>query len=373
MPHTGDGTALGTARARYLGVVTSDFSAALSQSRASVNDLPEASRVFHRWCDELRSSDFPGASELQDACKSADGVDAVTQAVSDFESHSAALSAARDAAREALVLAMAKPDDTAAAADAVKALDTARASAEAVVASSAKLKRTVRHLVRHIGTLRVSIGSLNALRPNVPVYLTSYGDAGNAVLRIDAVAAGIDEGARNLDENNASFRFPVVGRHYFDIEVGAGITEGLPQLVSINSSSVIEGRDVDQFVALALVELEPFRFGWPDKPLAGLFRFPVIGIPLSRDPTQNFFVGAGIGWTGVGSITAGPYLLREQTLTGGHHIGDTVPMGTGLGFITSPQVNVGFFVSLSIDLVGLFHLFVPEHLPTFDATTGRTN
>ena len=56
---------------------------------------------------------------------------------------------------------------------------------------------------------------------------------------------------------------------------------------------------------LALVELEPARFLWPDRPLAGLLRFPVLGLPFTRDPTQNFFAGGGLGWTGVGSIVVG--------------------------------------------------------------------
>ena len=381
LSYAGDGTPLGTARARYVGVATEAFSDALERSREKIDDVAEGSRIVHRWCSELHASEFPGVRELRDTCKNIDPVDVVAQEVANFESLGARFTAARNAARESTITATAARGDAAKEAEAIKQLDVGRQAAEDVVTSARRLTGMSRRLVADLGELRIAIASLNALRPNVPVYLATYGDAGMAVLHLDAVPAGVDEGARNEDENNVSFRFPVVGRHYVDLEIGAGVTGGLPQLVSINSSNQIEGRDVDQFVALALVELEPLRFIWPDKPLAGLFRFPVIGIPLSRDPMQNFFAGAGIGWTGVGSITAGPYLLRELTLTGSGPctnpspcaINSTVKQGTPLSAVTTPQVNVGWFISASIDLVGIFHLFVPEHLPSFDAATARAN
>jgi hypothetical protein len=249
----------------------------------------------------------------------------------------------------------------------------ARTAASGVVSRAATLSKTASSLSQRLMALRTTIASLGALRPGVPKHLVTYSDAGNAVLRIDAIPLGVED-VHEAEENQASFRFPVVGRHYFDVEIGAGITGGQPLIPTVSTSgnaAVIDGKPVDEFVALALVELEPFRFGWPDKPLAGLIRFPVIGIPLSRDPTENFFVGGGIGWTGIGSITAGPYFLRERTLAAGYSVGDQLPAGTSLDAITNPTVQVGFFVAASIDVVGLFRLFFPEHQPTFDAATGR--
>jgi hypothetical protein len=38
---------------------------------------------------------------------------------------------------------------------------------------------------------------------------------------------------------------------------------------------------------------------------------------------------------------------------------------------TQPTLQVGYFVSASIDLLGLFHLFDPVHPPPLDAATGR--
>lgn len=372
----GETTPLGVARARYLGVVTPTFSEAAARSRADLPVLLEAARITHRWCGELKRVE-PPPDELHQRCGSSESIETdVTREVTTLEAAEAGFETARDRAREAAIDAAARTDDAHAQSEAVAALDRAREAANAVIGAAARLAEAAKELSGDLPALRAAIGALGALRPGVPTYLTTYGQTGNAVLRIDVIPAGIGEDFRDPEQSNVSFRFPVVGRHYFDVELGAGVTGGMPLIPVVSASggaSVIDGKSVDQFVALALVELEPLRFAWPDKPIAGLLRFPVIGIPLSRDPTQNFFVGGGIGWTGIGSITAGPYLLRELTLLPGHSIGDTLPTGTSLDAVTSPQVNLGFFVSASIDLVGLFHLFVPERVSTLDAATGREN
>ncbi len=368
----GGGTPFAVARARYLGVVTSTYSDALGRSRPVGKELPESARIVRRWCDEFRSSTLSSAREVHDACASSTPPEDVEREASAFDSAARAFDAARDLAREAAITHEATRTEDAMQ-NGAKTLDLARGTAEAVVASSVKVAR-IAHAVAHDAVaMRTALTALGALQRDVPTYLSTYSEAGNAVLRIDAVPIAMADDVSS-DENTVAFRFPIVGRHYFDVEIGAGITGGQPLIPSIstnNNAATIDGKPVDEFVALALVELEPLRFAWPDKALAGLLRFPVIGIPLSRDPTQNFFVGAGIGWTGIGSITAGPYFLRELTLLPGHSIGDALPAGTSLDAITNPQVNVGFFVAASIDIVGLFRLFVPEHMPTLDAATGR--
>ena len=369
----GEAGALGGARTRYLGVATRRFTDALASAHTKVHDLKDAVHVVDRWCRDLHSVSAQ-SSELQEACRSARSLGDADRDVTAFDESGKAFDDARDLAREALVKAAAHPDDAGAAGDAARLLDLARVAASALVRESAGLAVMARTVSHDLGELRTAIGSLGALRPGVPTYLTTYGESGNAVLGIDAIPIAIDVDDRSADETNASFRFAIVGRHYFDVEVGAGITGGQPDIPSITSNggtATIDSKPVDEFLALALVELEPMRFAWPDKPLAGLLRFPVIGIPLSRDPTENFFVGAGIGWTGIGSITAGPYLLRELELNAGHNVGDSLPGGTSLRAITTPTVNVGFYVSASIDVVGLFRLFVHEHEPTLDAATGR--
>jgi hypothetical protein len=296
-------------------------------------------------------------------------VDGWTRAADDFEVHHAL-------ARDALVAALAQPDDAAAASAAVRTLDQARTAATSVASQAVSLQPLAKAMAQDALVLRAAIASLNAQRPGVPAYLATYEEAGNAWLEIEAAplhleAAGID--AQESEHSAASFRFAIVGRHYLDLEAGLGVTGGLPSIPTLGmqgGTNVVQGKPVDEFVGLALVELEPLRIPWPDRSLAGVLRFPVLGIPLSRDPTQNFFAGAGLGWTGVGSIVAGPYLLRELTLRDGFSSGDALPTGTSFDAATHPTLQVGYFASASIDVLGLLHLFLPARAPTIDAVTG---
>jgi hypothetical protein len=97
----------------------------------------------------------------------------------------------------------------------------------------------------------------------------------------------------------------------------------------------------------------------------------VLALPFTRDPTQNFFAGGGIGWTGIGSIVAGPYLDYELTLRDGYSIGQPLSAGTTIAGATQQGLRVGSFVSANVDLLGLFHLFVPERGASIDAATGK--
>jgi hypothetical protein len=100
-------------------------------------------------------------------------------------------------------------------------------------------------------------------------------------------------------------------------------------------------------------------------------RLPVLGVPFTRDPTKNFFVGGGLGRTGVGSIVVGPYLQYALTLRDGYSIGQPLAAGTTIAAATQQGLRVGSFVSASVDVVGLFHLFVPGHGTSIDAATGK--
>ena len=73
----------------------------------------------------------------------------------------------------------------------------------------------------------------------------------------------------------------------------------------------------------------------------------------------------------VGSIVAGPYLLRELTLRDGFGDGQALPNGTTIQAATVPGLRVGYFLSASIDLIGLFHVFFPGHTTSIDGATGK--
>jgi len=362
------------ARLLYLGVVTPGLDQAL-RDLGTIDELPEMAAALRRWCARLPEGDaVPGlaqrcAAVATDEPRLASDVEAWRKARHEFNR-------LRVAARAALVIAEAVPDSKARQQEAVQALDDARAGADALVAAAERLRPTVRVLDHAATAARAALHSQGALRPGVPVLLARYNRGGNGVLHVDVrpvgiLAAGVQEA--DADTRTLTMRFSIVDTHYFDVEAGLGVTGGLPQipqLVTVNNVLTLQGAPVDEFVALALVELEPLRFAFPDKPWAGLLRLPVVAIPLSRNPTQNFFIGAGVGWTGIGSLTAGPYLLRERTLQPGVELGEPLPAGSSFSGATHPTVEVGYFVAASIDLVGLFHLFVPTRATAIDAATG---
>jgi hypothetical protein len=372
---------LAAARTRYLADVTPRYLEALHSVRADARELPVVAGVVRRWCSAL-APEAPGAlsaeTEVRALCASPEVREgAVERVLAEFESAADKERAESSRARDAALAALAHPDDAKGVADAVHALDDARAAANAVVAAAHALRESSHVLARDVATLHIALRSLDTIRPGVPVYLSTYATPGNAELEIETSPSDISAVGTDLahgTRGKATARFPIFGRHYLDIEAGLGWTAGVPQspyVTNIQGNQVIQSKPVDEFVGLALVELEALRFLWPERPLAGLLRFPVVGIPFTRDPTSNFFVGAGLGWTGVGSVSAGPYLLRETTLRQGFAADQILPPGVPFGATTVAGVRTGYFVSASVDLVGLFHLVVPNRVPTIDASTGK--
>ncbi len=372
---------LAAARSRYLGDIPARYLEALHAVRGEARDLPVIASVVRRWCGELGSQTPSRPAVQADFNARCSGPELKAQAIEHdletFEAAATQFDRARDKARNATLAAIARPDDAGAVNEAVKALDDARATAAAAVAAAHALRESSRALARDVAELRVALRSIDAIRPGTPTYLSTYTAEGNAELEIDATPVDIDAtgpAAAHTETGKTTARFPVVGRHYVDLEAGLGLSGGtplIPYVENVSSVATIQGKPVDQLVGLALVELEPLRFLWPDRPLAGLVRFPVLALPFTRNPTQNFFAGAGLGWTGVGSIVAGPYLQYALTLRDGYSIGQALPAGTTIGAATQQALQVGYFVSASVDLVGLFHLFLPAHGASIDAVTGK--
>jgi hypothetical protein len=371
---------LAAARTRYASDVTARFLDALHAVRGEARELPIIASVVRRWCGEL-ATQTPARpaveAEFRAQCNAPElQAGNVDRQLAAFEGQATLFDRARDHARDALVAAVARPEDAVAGGEAVKSLDEARRLAAGVIAAAHDLREASWGLSRAVAELRVTVRSIDALRPSTPTYLATYASAGNAELEIDATPVDIASAGSGAQASvgKTTARFPVVDRHYVDFEAGLGLTGGTPQIPyveNVQSVATIQGKPMDSLVGLALLELEPGRFLWPDRPLAGLFRFPVIGLPFTRNPTQNFFTGAGLGWTGVGSLVAGPYLAYQLTLRDGYSFEQALPAGTTVQAATQQQLRVGYFASASVDLVGLFRLFVPAHGASIDAATGK--
>jgi len=372
---------LAGARARYVADVTPRYVDALHAVRGEAHELPVIASVVRRWCSEI-GSEAPARPSVEAGLRARcagpelkEG--ALDRDVAALEAEATVFDRARDKARDAMVAAIARPDDANAIGEAVKALDEARRAAATAVAAAHGLRESSRELARDVAELRIALRSIDAVRPGTPTYLSTYGGAGNAELEIDATPVDIaaaGQAAAHASVGKTTARFPVVGRHYLDLEVGLGLSGGTaqtPYVENVSSVATIQGKPVDELVGLALVELEPARFLWPDRPLAGLVRLPVLAVPFTRDPTKNFFVGGGLGWTGVGSIIVGPYLQYALTLRDGYSFGQALPGGTTIAGAAQQRLSVGTFVSASVDVLGLFHLFVPAHGSSIDAATGK--
>ena len=372
---------LAAARERYLGQVTTRFRDALRTLRSDLHELPVIAEVARRWCGELGGEGAPAVAvgaELRARCTGPEVKDpAVAHQVEAFEAAARKFTVARDRAREAAVAAISRADDAAGVVDGARALDDARRAATDLVPLAHTLRDSSVALGRDIAVLRAAFRSIGTLRPGLATYLTTYATSGNAELTIDAIPADIAATGHALTQRNSgktTARYSVVGHHFVDVEAGVGFTAGLPNIPytsSVANVTTLQSKPVDEFVGLALVELEPLRFLRPDHATSGLLRLPVLGVPFTRDPTQNFFIGGGVGWTGVGSVIAGPYLLRERTLRGGFSDGEALPAGTSFEGATVPALQVGYFVSASLDLLGLFHAFFPGHGAQIDGASGR--
>jgi len=372
---------LAAARSRYVADVTPRYLEALHGVRSEARELPVIANVVRRWCGEIGSetpSRPPVEADLRARCAGPELKEgALDHDVEAFETEATLFDRARDKARDTMVAAMARPDDANGVNEAVKALDDARRTAATAVAAAHGLRESSRALARDVAEVRIALRSIDAIRPGTPTYLSTYTSAGNAELEIDATPVDIaaaSQAAAHADLGKTTGRFSIVGRHYLDLEVGLGLSGGTPltpYVENVSSVATIQGKPVDELVGLALVELEPARFLWPDRPLAGLVRLPVLGVPFTRDPTKNFFVGGGLGWTGVGSIVVGPYLQYALTLRDGYAFGQPLSAGTTIAAATQQGLRVGSFVSASVDVLGLFHLFVPGHGSSIDAATGK--
>jgi hypothetical protein len=371
---------LAAARTRYLAEVTPQYLDGLHAVYADARELPVVAGVVRQWCSAL-SAEAPGTlaaeADLRSICTAPELRDgAVEKVLKEFETAVQNGSVERAHAREATLAAIAHAEDPKLVAEGVRALDSAREAATAVVAAAHALRESSAVLGRAVSTLRASLRSVDALRSGEPVYLSTYSTAGNAELEIDAIPTDVAVAGDTAQSTTgkALARYPIFGRHYLDIEAGIGWAAGVPDSIYLTTTrgvQVIQTQPVESAVGLALVELEPLRFIWPERPLAGVFRFPVVAIPFTKDPTSNFFFGAGLGWSGVGSLTAGPYVIRETMLRQGFKAYETLPTNVPFDAVTYAGAGVGYYVSASIDLVGLFHLFVPKHSPVIDGVTGK--
>ncbi|HZS39611.1 MAG TPA: hypothetical protein VFF06_22420, partial [Polyangia bacterium] len=244
---------LAAARELYLGMVTPEFHGAAREAATESAELPAIAATLARWCKRYQGRASPLADELHTRCAASafsDGatikvVAALRSALDDFH-------ARRAKARELLVQADAVPNDPLAQDAAVRALAEARASAAAVVERARSLQPLARELARAAAALREAVQANGELEPGHPVFLARYPRAGQVVLELEVRPVGIlaaGAATAKSDTSVLTFRFSVVDTHYIDLEVGLGITGGVPPVPTLsttNGMAVIQGKAVDE-------------------------------------------------------------------------------------------------------------------------------
>jgi len=211
-----------------------------------------------RWCTELETATLSSPTlqaDLRARCAAPELTEGtLDREVEALDTATSAFDKERDRAREATVTAIAHPDDGAVVTEAVKSLESARHAAAAVITASRALRESTRGLSRDLAELRIARRSLDAIPASTPIYLSTYEAAGNAELDIDATPVDLAEtglATAHAATGKTTARFPIVGRHYIDLEVGLGLTGGLPAIPyveSVSNVATIQGKPVDQFV-----------------------------------------------------------------------------------------------------------------------------
>jgi hypothetical protein len=292
-------------------------------------------------------------------------------------------------ARDALIDLANRPttgaEQDAAAEVAAAALQKAQAAANELVEVAPGLAKTVDAFVRDLGFLRIALSIPPEAVKGHRLQLGRFPAAGlfskpviyqlhvsrEPSALFDVAGSEPAEGAEAEAEAANEVlvdRFQPVEHRYFDLELAVMYSAGLPDHPELSgrlgAQSLVPVQTAG-FSGGVLVGLEPIEFGHAETPFAGILRFPVVIVPFTLDPLTNYFVGLGAGWNDVGSISFGA------------HIGLTsVPANDvkyGQVFTTSPILldhvtqngpfSAGYFVSLSLDVLGIVHLFFAERQP----------
>jgi hypothetical protein len=91
-------------------------------------------------------------------------------------------------------------------------------------------------------------------------------------------------------------------------------------------------------------------------------------VPFTLNPLTNYFIGGGIGWNNVGSINVGAHVAVTTIPNSDTPYGtqfDTSPILLDHLTQTGP-LSAGYFVSASLDVLGIIHLFFEQRQPVVE-------
>ncbi len=374
------------AQAKYLGYATPAFVEAAHALRADYGKLKAAAGEIDAVCHSSAGKVRAGAvrESVDKVCAGGPG-DGLLRDLAPFEALLEAYSANRHEARDAVIAfqaAAAGPAADAEAREATQKLEAATQNARQLIVSAHAAAGRVADLLRDARLLRAAV-SLPAAEEGERILLGHFSANGLFsapdiyqvhVLQRPSRFFTLDEPPQTEEQKAAEReilvdRFQPASRNYVDIGLALMYSAGLPDHPTLTGQlghQTLDREKTAGFNGGVLLSLEPLEFSTLPDPWAQILHFPTIIIPFTLDPTKNYFIGAGVGILDVASIDVGAHLALTTVPAPGHYYGET--------FNTSPidinhvttggPVAGGWFVSLSIDLVGVVHLIVDQLKPT---------
>ncbi len=390
--------------ARYQSLVTPAFVKAFHEIHRSFGKVETAAERVDLVCSI--SVDRVHEGKLRDAvvklCAGKGPGEKLLEGLRPFAGEVKAFFAAREPAKEAvlnLALTPSSPQEQdAAAREVVAKLGAAEAAARKVIVDADAAALAVGRFGRDVEFLRAALSFPASTEPE-RVHLGRFPANGIfsapdiyqlRVLKEASPLFDLGEAPSAAPEEREILtdHFQPVPRDYFSLGVAVVYSAGLPDhpaLLGRVGEQQLQMTPTEGFLGGVSASLIPLSFTNLSDPWASLLRLPTVIIPFTERPDQNYFIGGGIGLKWIGSIDAGAHLaLTRAPATSAPACTSSVSGGNGacyqfntspieLSHVTAPgPIGAGYFVSLSLDVVGIIHLLIGEAHPTIRDVTVRS-
>ncbi|MHB8419550.1 MAG: hypothetical protein ACYDCL_15855 [Myxococcales bacterium] len=378
------------AQAKYLTYATPAFVDAVHALRRNFRRLDRAAAKVDDLCatSALKVREGKLREKILGLCAGGPGARALTTLApfkAALESYIEARAQARDAVLDLDLTPTSAAEQDAAARKAAQVLAAATGQARKLVADAQDLTAKVEDLFREVQLLRAAISiptspesprltlghfSANGLFSAPDIYQVHVLKRPSRFLEEQELTEGGAAEEKAEDRELLVDRFQPASRNYVDIGLAAMYSAGLPDHAAITGrpggQQTLSSEKTSGFNGGVLLALEPLQFTTLPDPWSELLHFPTVIIPFTLDPIHNYFIGAGVGILDVASIDVGAHLAFDTVPQPGYFYGETFA-----NTVTHPDhvvgygsVAGGYFVSLSIDLVGVIHLIVDQLSPT---------
>ncbi|HUB09765.1 MAG TPA: hypothetical protein VMB50_22360 [Myxococcales bacterium] len=400
-PESADALAAEAAQAKYLSYATPAFVDALHVLRRTHRRFERAAENVDDLCraSGARVREGPLRERIVRLCAANPGkreLDSLAGFEASIGGYLEDRAAVRNAVLDLDLMPTSPATQDAAARKATQALATATAAAARLVADAHDLAEKMEDFVDQVRLLRAAVVisaspegerltlgrfSANGLFTAPDIFQVRVLKRPSLFLEGEDLGEGGAVEEKPEEQEVLVDRFQPASRNYVEIGLAVMFSSGLPDHPTLagqlGHQQLVQSRTTG-FNGGVLASLEPLEFTTIADPWAELLHFPTIIIPFTVDPTRNYFIGAGVGIFDVASIDVGVHLAltTQPAYATGNYYGET--------FNTSPidldhltqagPLAGGWFLSLSVDLVGVVHLIVDQLKPTVrDVHGGATS